>query len=228
MLNIGVPHGLENLLFDWGVMVYDNVILDPDPRSITENNDMRLWRFLPDPASRITDLFINNVLPVVVGPARVVSDEPGLSLDGGLSVKKLIATSPSAWGETSYRIRNVMPAYTPEQDLKGELGIMVISERLKPANNRLSVRGGRLAVIGAGDLVTNDRINTIGNLHLFLSTVSWAVDRDTQLNIPVRPIQRFQLALSAEELTQLRLGLMLGLPGLVALIGFAVYWTRRN
>ncbi len=36
MFDPGVPTGLENLLFDWGVIVYDNVIYDPDPRSITK------------------------------------------------------------------------------------------------------------------------------------------------------------------------------------------------
>ncbi len=227
LLDYGVPHGLENLLFDWGIIVQDNLIIDPDPSSITETGDMRLWRFSRD-ASHITDNLINNNMSVIVGPARVVSDDLGRSLDDGLSVRKLIATSPSAWGETSYRIKNVSFAYTPGQDLKGELGVMVISERLKPANLPLSVRGGRLAVIGTADLVTNDRIITIGNLNLFLATVNWAVDRDTQLNIPVRPIQRFQLALSAEELVRLRLGLLLGVPGLVALLGLVVYWTRRN
>ncbi len=105
---------------------------------------------------------------------------------------------------------------------------MVISERLKPADLDLSVKGGRLAVIGTADLVTNDRIINVGNLNLFLATVNWAVERDTQLNIPVRPIERFQLALSAEELTRLRVGLLLGVPGLVALLGLVVYWTRRN
>ncbi|HEY8995326.1 MAG TPA: GldG family protein [Lacunisphaera sp.] len=225
LLDFGVPHGLENLLFDWGILVYDNVIIDPDPRSITENNDMRLWRFSQD-ASGITDNLIKNNMFLVVGPARVINDDPGRSVDDGLRVKKLIASSPSAWGEASYRIKSF--EYTPGQDLKGELGVMVISERLKPANLPLSVKGGRLAVVGTSDLVTNDRIITVGNLNLFLGTVSWTVDRDTQLNIPVRPIQRFQLALSAEELTQLRLGLLLGLPGIVAIIGIAVYWTRRN
>ncbi len=228
LLDPGFPHGLENLLFDWGIIVQDNVVIDPDPSSITETNDMRLWRFSRDPASHITDNLINNDMALIVGPARSVSDDLGRSLDDGLRVKKLIATSPAAWGETSYRIKNVPFAYTPGQDLKGELGVMVISERLKPANLPLSVRGGRLAVIGTADLVTNDRIVTVGNLNLFIATVNWAVDRDTQLNIPVRPIERFQLALSAEELVRLRLGLLLGVPGLVAALGFIVYLTRRN
>ena len=229
LLQPGFPHGLENLLFDWGIIVQDNVIYDPDPNSITENYDLRLWRFGRDDASSITNNLINNSMSVIVGPTRSVSDDLGRSVDDGLRVKKLIATSPSAWGESSYRIKNVPPAYTPGQDLKGELGVMVISERLKPANLPLSVRGGRLAVVGTADLVTNDRIITVGNLNLFLATVNWTIqDKEVRVNIPVRPIQRFQLALSAEELVRLRLGLLLGVPGLVALIGLGVYWTRRN
>lgn len=228
MLDPGRDLGLENLLFDWGVLVYDNVIIDPDPRSLTETNDLRLWNFLPDPGSHITDQLLNNVLPVLVGPARVVSEDLGRPADDGLSVKKLIATSDAAFGYTGYRLKNPVVQYTPGQDLKGQLGVMVISERLKPANLPLSVRGGRLAVIGTADLVTNNRIFNAGNLNLFLATINWTVDRDTQLNIPARPIQLYALTLSQEEFVRLRLGLLLAVPGLVALLGFIVYWTRRN
>ncbi|MBI2814238.1 MAG: ABC transporter, partial [Opitutae bacterium] len=140
--------------------------------------------------------------------------------------KKLIASSPTAWGETGYRIRD--STYTPGQDLRGRLGVLVISERLKPASLPLSVPGGRLAVFGTADLVTNNRIINGGNFPVFLNTVSWAVERDTQLNIPARPIERFQLSLSQEELGRLRLGLFFIVPGLVALLGTFVYWTRRN
>ena len=65
-------------------------------------------------------------------------------------------------------------------------------------------------------------------LNLLLATVNWAVDRDIQLNIPSRQIQRFQLALSQEEMDRLRLLLFLAVPGVVALLGFIVFWTRRN
>jgi hypothetical protein len=227
LLEPGQPQtGLENLLFDWGIIAYDNFVIDPDPNSITENGDFRLWRFLRDPASHITDSVIDNNLPVLVGPARVVSNDLG-AVDDGLSVKKLIASSDKAWGETSYRLRPPFQ-YTPGQDLHGELGIMVVSERLKPANLPLSVRGGRLAVFGAADVVTNNRIFNLGNLDLFLATVRWAVADDTPINVPARPIQRFALSLSQEELNRLRLGLVFGVPAAVALLGLIVYWTRRN
>jgi len=216
--------GLENLLFDWGVLVYDNVIYDTDSQSISDNGELLLRHFLPHP---ITQVLIDNNLYLLVGPTRVVNEDIGRSADDGLSVKKLIASSPTAWGESSYRLR-IRPEFTTGQDLRGRLGVLVISERLKPANLPLSVLGGRLAVFGTADLVTNNRIINGGNFPLFLNTVSWAVDRDTQLNIPARPIERFQLSLSQEELVRLRLGLFLVVPGVVALLGIFVYWTRRN
>ncbi len=217
--------GLENLLFDWGVLVYDNVIYDTDRQSITDNGELLLRHFLPHP---ITQVLIDNALFPLVGPTRVVSEDIGRSPDDGLSVKTLVASSPTAWGESGYRLRD--STYTPGQDLRHRngLGVLVISERLKPANLPLSVLGGRLAVFGTADLVTNNRIINGGNFPLFLNTVSWAADRDTQLNIPARPIERFQLSLSQEELVRLRLGLFLVVPGVVALLGIFVYWTRRN
>jgi ABC-type uncharacterized transport system involved in gliding motility auxiliary subunit len=229
MVDPGRAHGLENLLFDWGVIVYDDLVIDPDPNSLTETNgDLRLWHFARDPGSHITDQLIDNALFPFFGLSRVVSEDLGRSSDDGLSVRKLIVTSDAAWGEANYR-QKIAPEYTRGQDLKGPLGVLVISERLKPNNNLpLSVRGGRLAVFGSADIVTNRHIFNLGNLNLAWATVSWAVDRDTQLNIPPRPIQRFQIALGQEELVHLRLGLFLIVPGVVALFGFFVYWTRRN
>ncbi len=219
------PTGLENLLFDWGIWVYDNVIIDPSPEYITETGEFYFKHYQQHP---ITQNLINNTLPLVIGPSRVVNEDLGRTVDDGLDVRTLVATSPAAWGESSYRLR-IPPQFTPGQDQRGQLGVLAISERLKPAPQiNFSVRGGRLAVFGAADLVANNRIFNLGNLNLFLALTNWAVDRDIQLNIPARPIERFQLALSQEELTRLRLGLLLLLPGAVAAVGLAVYWTRRN
>jgi ABC-type uncharacterized transport system len=219
-------HGLEDLLFDWGVIAYDNVIHDTSSSYLSDTGELMLRHFQKD--HYITKNLVSSDLPVLVGPARVVTEDKGRSPDDGLNVKILIATGETAWGETSYRLR-IPAAFTPGQDLSGQLGVMVVSERLKPANNLpLSVRGGRLAVIGTADLVTNNRISYGGNLNLFLATVSWTIDRDTQLNIPPRPIPRFQLALSQDELIRLRLGLYFLVPGIVALFGTIVYWSRRN
>jgi hypothetical protein len=91
-----------------------------------------------------------------------------------------------------------------------------------------SVRGGRLVVFGTGDLIANTRLALMGNWNVFLGAVNWSVDRDSQLNIPARPIERFQLSLSAGSLLNLRYTLLLALPAASALLGLLVYWTRRH
>jgi hypothetical protein len=114
-------------------------------------------------------------------------------------------------------------------DPPDRLGIAVASERV-PVRGDLpfSVPGGKLVVVGTGDMISNARISTTGDEQFFLGAVNWTVGRDASLNVPARPIERFSLSLSAGELARLRYTLMLALPGIAALLGIAVYWARRN
>jgi hypothetical protein len=165
-----------------------------------------------------------------------VRPDPGRSVSSGFQVTSLVATSQTAWGEVSYRQRQV-PEYNRGADLKGlpnmapknRLGIVAVSERVQVRNNLpFSVRSGRLVVMGTGDIVANYRIASPGNQNLFFNAINWTIDRDTQLNIPARPIERFQLSLSQEELMRLRVSLIFALPIAAALLGLFVYWSRRN
>ena len=147
----------------------------------------------------------------------------------------LIGTSKTAWGERDYRA-GVMPRPDPTDirpipgiEPKDSLGLAVASERVAVRDNLpFSVRGGRLVVFGTGDLVSNARLSLAGNFDVFLGAVNWTTDRDNQLKIPSRPIERFQLSLSAGELLNLRYTLLLALPGIAAALGLLVYWTRRR
>ncbi|MBX3736311.1 MAG: GldG family protein [Candidatus Didemnitutus sp.] len=226
MLDPGKQHGLDVLLFDWGIIAYDDVINDNSGDFSAETGEM-LLRGYPFPQHPIVQTLANNQTPILVGLARTVAADPGAPVADGIKVQTLVTTSNTAWGERGYRL----PAphfYTPGQDLRGPLGVLTVAERVKPAKLEFSVPGGRLAVFGTSDLVTNNRIAAIGNLPLFIATVNWASDRDPNLNIPARPVERFQLALSTEELNRLRLGLLVVVPGAVALLGLIVYWTRRS
>jgi hypothetical protein len=75
-------------------------------------------------------------------------------------------------------------------------------------------------------MIANARVDQ-GNLAIFLNAVNWTVDRDRQLSIPPRPVERFQLALSAADFSRLRYTLLLVLPAGTMLLGLLVYWTRR-
>mgnify|MGYP000446640182 CR=1 FL=1 len=229
----GAAHGLEDLLLDWGILVDDTLIADTGNGNMTEDGDLIIGAFQPHPVTRT---LLDFGLALRFGPTRSVRPDPGRSLTGTLNTVTLAASSTTAWGERSYRER-IIPRYDPGIDLrpipgmepKDRLGVVTAAERVAVREGlAFSLRGGRLIVFGSGDVIANSRITNAGNLSIFLSAVNWTVDRDTQLNIPARPIERFQLSLSAGELTKLRYALLFAVPGLAALLGLAVYWTRRH
>jgi ABC-type uncharacterized transport system involved in gliding motility auxiliary subunit len=218
--------GLANLFYDWGVRVDDDVIHDDANSEFTADNGDLIIRHV-DGTHPITKSLFDYGFPVRISPPRSVRPDPDRPLDNTLKVSVLAASSPTSWGEFGYRLKTPA-AYTPGSDLKGPLGIVVSSERVTAGALPFSVPGGRLVVIGSGDLFSNRRLADSGCQALCLNAVNWAVDRDTQLHFPPRPIERFQLSLSQEDLAKLRLGLLLLLPGAVGLLGLMVYWTRRR
>ena len=227
--------GLDDLLYDWGVMVDDDVICDTSPEDIFEEGDLKIHSFADN--NPIVQTMADRQIPLRIGWTRSVRPEPGRAQGSGLTVTTLARTSESAWGERNYRRRGVQE-YNPGVDIKGlpqmdppnRLGVVVSSERVQARGNLpFSVRSGRLVVFGTADLVTNNRFQGApGNYNLFLNAINWAVDRDTQLNIPPRPVEKFQLALSQQELLRLRYCLLLLVPGTAALLGLMVYWSRRT
>jgi len=168
--------------------------------------------------------------------SRTVRADPGRAMGSGLNTVVIAATSTTAWGETAYRLGrtpnprnpgNIHPL--PGMSPSDRLGIAVAAERVGVRDKLpFSVRGGRLVVFGTGDMIANTRLGVGGNINLFLGAVNWAVDRDSQLNIPARPIEHFQLTLSASSLLNLRYTLLLALPAGATLLGLLVYWTRRS
>lgn len=228
MLAPGFAHGLDPLLNDWGLLADDVRIHDDGPSGQNEAGDLILRTLSKD--SPITAVLLANEIPVRFGSARAARPDPGRAGGSGLDVKPLVATSDTAWGERSYRL-NQSARYDPGVDLPGPVVLASSSERVTPPNDGIlpfSVRGGRVVLFGGADFAANGRIVNPGNTTLVLNAVNWTVDRDAQLNIPARPIERFQLALSQEEIARLRYSLLLGVPGAAALFGLIVYWTRRR
>jgi hypothetical protein len=217
--------GLDNLFADWGVRVDDDGILDNNPEMVVEGTDLMI-RDLDD-HNPITKSLRDFNLPLRIGVPRSVRPDPDRPPDRALNVSVLARTSPTSWGEFGYRLPRVH-AFIPGSDLHGPLGVVIASERVSPGSLPLSVPGGRLVVIGSGDVFSNRRLADQGCQTLSLNVINWAVDRDTQLHFPPRPIEKFRLSLSQEQLGKLRLGLLFALPGAVGLIGLMVYWTRRR
>lgn len=226
--------GLDDLLLDWGVLVFDDVLYERDPEYQTSDGEL-IVKTLSE-VHPITQPLHAAGLALRLGYARTVAPDPTRVAGGGLVVTPVAATSPTAWGDVGYRI-GLQPDFStpgnthpiPGLVPKGQLGVVVASERVTARTNlAFSVRAGRMVVFGSGDFVANQRIGSGGNGAAFLNAVNWAVERDRQLNVPARPIERFQLAISTAELVRLNYTLWFALPGITAVLGLLVYWARRR
>lgn len=222
------PTGLDDLFYDWGVLVDDVLVYDRSSAGQSETGDLILPRLAEHP---LTSSLLSYKIPLRFGPSRSVRPDPGRTLDTNLEVTPLVATSEQAWGERNYRAPP--PAeYNPGVDLPGLVTIVTASERRTARKIKdvetFTIPSGRLVTYGSADWIANGRLGVIGNLSFFLSAINWTTDRDVALNIPTRPIDKFQLALTRDQLQRLRYSLVLLLPGLAAALGIVVYWTRRN
>ena len=221
----GYPVGLDDLFYDWGVLVDDVLVYDTGATGQSETGDLILPALAEHP---LTGSLLNYKIPLRFGLSRSVRPDPGRTLDTNLVVTPLVATTEQAWGERNYRDRST-PVFAPGVDLPGRVTVVTASERRTARNNLpFTVPGGRLVTYGSADWIANGRLGVIGNLSFFMAAVNWTADRDIDLNVPVRPVSSFQLALSQGQLQRLRFSLLFVLPGLAALVGLLVYWNRRN
>ncbi len=224
--------GVDDLLYDWGVVADDVIVFDTDRANVTETNYLLIP---PYERHQITEVLFDYETSLALGGTRVVRPDPGRPLDENLRVTVLAATAPTAWGERDLRLQRT-PEYDPAVDLKGQphlepanrLAVAVASERVSPKNLPLSVPSGRLVAFGSADFASNHRIATPGHLAILLSAIDWCIYRDARLKTPPRPIERYQLNLSQQEIIRLRYSLLLVLPGAAAVLGLLVYWARRT
>lgn len=227
LLAPGYPTGLDDLFFDWGILVDDVLVYDRSSGGQSETGDLILPALADHP---LTSSLLNYKIPLRFGPSRSVRADPGRTLDPNLQVTPLVATTEQAWGERNYRER-ADPVFNEGVDLPGRVTVVTASERL-PARKILggdfTIPSGRLVAFGSADWIANGRLGVIGNLSFFMSALNWTTDRDVALNVPARPVSKFQLSLTAQQLQRLRYSLIFVLPGLAAVLGLVVYWTRRN
>jgi hypothetical protein len=223
-LGLGPTHGFEDLLFEWGILADDQLVVDREGLgSQSAGGDIVLRQLADHP---VTALLLNNQIPLLAGLCRPVRPDPGAPLDERLTVTPLVASSKSSWGERAYRQGGF--AFDPQLDLPGPVPVVTVAERRVASQLGINLAGGRVLVVGCPDIFANQRLGALGNAMFALHAVQWLLDaEEARLELPPRPVDRFQLPLSRQELTHLA-ALFLLLPAGVGLLGVMVFMFRRR
>jgi len=136
----------------------------------------------------------------------------------------LAFSSSNGWAEAD---TDVNPArFEADRDIKGPVSLGVAVERGVEQVD-VSVPAARLVVFGDSDFLCNGLISG-GSFELFLNSLNWLVDRDLEIDVPVRQLDSLKLSLSKKELDQLFLWVVCVLPGAVGVLGFMVWFRRRK
>ncbi|PMB04632.1 ABC transporter, partial [Fischerella thermalis CCMEE 5328] len=226
MIDQGTDPKLDSLLKEWGVKldnrlavdVSGNVALGPAVPIVTDYGEHPITKDFGNGIS-----FYRLARPVDTTPIP------------GIEATKLLLTKPypNTWAESDLNSENL--EFNQGKDLKGPLTLGVALKRKLPAATKAtptpskpSASESRMVVLGDSDFATDGSFTQQLNGDVFLNSVSWASQQDSQpLSIRPKEPKNRRINLSASQAGILALSSLLILP----LIGFAVavilWWLRR-
>ena len=217
--------GLEGLLESWGVKLRRDVVvggltLTGRELVITDYGEHPITRHF----SRINTMFY---MPRSVEPlygrsaaAKVQADKP--------SVTVLASTSKDGWAE--YNL-NASPARFDEGvDRPGPIPVAAAVERGAVSGIDVELKPTRIVVIGDSYFVSNGALKSGigGNADLFMSSLNWLVERESLMSIAPKMPDMIDLGLTQGQMRNVSFVVILLVPGIVALLGTGVWFTRRN
>ncbi|MGN0835532.1 MAG: Gldg family protein [Candidatus Spyradosoma sp.] len=229
----GRDPGLDDLLFDWGIQLADNFVVEKDPAKLLYDGNVAV-NTISVPAHKTTEILAEQKIPLVASQFRQVRRDVGSADDATRRVQELVFSSPgvnaagvpTSWGESEYRT----PPYRygdRMSDVPGPVSVVAVAERVAGTRLGFNIPGGRLVAVGAGDIASNAQLENGGNKTFLFNAVNWLIDRDVYLNIPPRPISDFRLNVSMPDLVRVAWAFAV-VPAAVVLLGLLVaFWRRR-
>jgi ABC-type uncharacterized transport system involved in gliding motility auxiliary subunit len=143
--------------------------------------------------------------------------------DAGVSITEFVFTGENSWGETDLagvadegRIE-----FDQDADAQGPLTLALAVDDFSS--------GARLIHFGDSDFASNREFFNLGNGDMIVNSIDWAARQEDLINITPRAVtQRQVLPASRQTAVLISLTTLVLMPGLVAVLGTWVWWTRRK
>ncbi|MDA0237219.1 MAG: GldG family protein [Proteobacteria bacterium] len=234
MLDPFVKTGLEPIIEKLGVVLDNNLVLDPESH---------FWADISSPAvTNYNRHSITDDLTLTFFPG-VRSLSPTDVPVSNTNVRPLINTSLKSYGETEI----AQPGFNDGVDRKGPLTLMVIVERNpgfgknaeamarelrgetveKTAAQEVTGPSSRIAIIGDSDFATNSFFHVMGNGKLLLSTINYLAAQEDLIGLEPKSLDIARVNLTNTQMKGTFVLSIILIPALMAIIGIAVWWRRR-
>lgn len=231
MLDPFVQTGLEPLLREYGIVANDDIVIDPASH---------FWADVSSPAvSEYNRHQITRDLPLTFFPgARSLSPTP--QRIAGTSVVPLVNASTRSFSQ-----RDRERVERPPAGAVGPRTIMAVALRrpvapdgaetlrLGPEGRPFAVpsrgpaRPSRVVVVGDSDFATNSFFHIMGNGALLVNAINYLAAQESLIGIRPRTHDLPRVHLTNRQMALTFLVSVVLVPAVLALVGTAVWWTRR-
>ncbi len=220
LTDAGQTSGLESLLCEWGVLLRDDVVFDPD-RTLTGREVFTSTYSHHPITEKLNATAAIFYLPRSVEPyyaPRASADRP--------QVTPLAFSSKKSWSETHLE-QNPAKYNKNTDDLFGPISMAVAVEKGAVAGPlKLQIHPTRIVIFGDSDFISNRGL-TGADISLFMSALNWLLDREQLMEIAPKQVDDTRLKLTRDDLKILFWSVIGVLPASVALLGI-VFWIRRR
>ena len=226
MLDALKETGMEPLLGRWGVVLRDDIVVDPE--NTLRGSDVHIRRYNTHPISMEMNSIVQFILPRSIMPPIV---EEETTAEDRPTVVPLFFTSDKSWSEM--QVKESTAKYDPDKgdflgnDADRPISLGVAVERgASQTMLDVQIRPSRMVVFGDSDFVSNGSM-VGGNVDLFMSSLNWLLDREELMAIAPKPIEEVKLSLTRNQLRRLFWINVTGIPAVAMVIGLLV-WIRRR
>ncbi|MBI4342947.1 MAG: GldG family protein [Candidatus Omnitrophica bacterium] len=204
--------GLEALLQRWGVVLSQDIVVDPRAQlQFISAANLLIATYTEHPiVAKMKTLLTMFPLARSVRPADPAPQD--------MTITPLAMTSPDGWGETHTSSETFQ---LDDQDTKGPVPVAVAVERERPTETRL-------VVIGDSEFVMNAQLANAGNKDFLLGAVFWLTQQEHLIGIGPKTLESVKLHLTSRQTTGIFWFSFLGLPSACGLLGALMWWVRRT
>lgn len=208
---------LAKLLADWGVTLDKDLVLDTSGVG-------QLFGLGPE-MPLVSNYESHAIVRDLKGVATVFPLVRSLETKsaGNATVEKLFETSANSYSTENLASREIR--IDPKKDKKGPftLAAAVTYNAGKPGMQ------GRFVVVGSSTWASNSFLpaRSIGNRDLFLNMMNWLSSDEDLISIRPKEPEDRRLSLTRAQMSRIFYLSVIGLPLLVVLGGFSVWWKRR-
>jgi len=221
MLDAGVElPNLTKMLSDWGVTARNDLVIDENPVAQIFGTEP----YMP----LIVKYGTNAIVQPLNGRATLFpisrSFEVGKNTKTGVSDDSLCDTSADSYDVLDWTPKIKEIQFHPGKDIKGPLSVAVAGTMSGEGEKKVE---GRFVALGTSLVAANSFLNFQSNRDFIMNSINWLSADEDLISIRATPPESQHLNMNAQQMGRLLYLGVFGIPIVIVLAGFLVWWQRR-